>query len=75
MASMAKPLVLMGDVETAFFGIQSLFSSVDNTVKVTLRSALEIMKQKVELRLDGSPNALLQLNQHARHVSLPSKRI
>lgn len=69
MASMIKPLLLMGDVEMAFVGIQALFSAVHNTVKVTLTSALETLKRKVEPRLDVGPNVPLTLNEHARHVS------
>jgi aspartyl/asparaginyl-tRNA synthetase len=69
MSMMGKQLALMGDVEMAFTSIRGLFSAIDNTVKVTMRSALEDLKQKVEMRLkNGRPTKEFVLNEHAKHV-------
>lgn len=69
MSMMGKQLALMGDVEMAFTSIKGLFSVIDNTVKVTMRSALEDLKQKVEMRLEnGRPTKEFVLNEHAKRV-------
>lgn len=69
MSMMGKQMALMGDVEMAFTSIKGLFSVIDNTVKVTMRSALEDLKQKVEMRLkNGRPTKEFVLNEYAKRV-------
>jgi len=69
MSMMGKQLALMGDVEMAFTSIKCLFSVIDNTVKVTMKSALEDLKQKVEMRLkNGIPTKEFVLNENAKRA-------